>query len=73
MIFEKIAELLAEKVDCDVSEIKNDTKFSDLGIDSLDITELLMDVEDEFSVELEMDASIATVEDLVAKIQEKQN
>lgn len=73
MVFEKVAEMLAEKVDCDVSEIKADTKFADLGIDSLDITELLMNLEDEFGIELEMDTSIAQVSDLVKKIEEKQN
>ena len=69
MVFEKIAEMLAEKVDCDVSEIKGDTKFADLGIDSLDITELLMNIEDEFGIEVEMDTSLVDVNALVAKIE----
>lgn len=69
MVFEKIAEILAEKIDCEVSEIKAETKFADLGIDSLDITELLMNVEDEFGVELEMDTSLETVGDLVKKLE----
>ena len=54
MVFEKIAEMIAEKVDCDVAEIKPETKFADLGIDSLDITEMLMNIEDEFGIELEI-------------------
>lgn len=69
MVFEKIAEMLAEKVDCETSEITVDTKFADLGIDSLDITEMLMTVEDEFGVTLEMDTSLETVGAFVEKIE----
>ena len=72
MVFEKIAEMIAEKVDCDVAEIKPETKFADLGIDSLDITEMLMNIEDEFGIELEMDTSIDTVDALVNKIEAAQ-
>ena len=42
MVFEKIAAMLAEKLECDAAEIKMDTEFSTLGIDSLDVMELLM-------------------------------
>ena len=69
MVFEKIAELIAEKIDCPVEDITNETKFADLGIDSLDLAELTMNLEDEYSITLEMSNDIATVEDLVAKIE----
>ena len=70
MVFEKIAEILAEKLDCDPSEIKEDAAFADMGIDSLDITELIMNIEDEFDIELEMDKSLEKVSDLVKKVEE---
>ena len=70
MVFEKIAEILAEKLDCDPSEIKEDATFADMGIDSLDITELIMNIEDEFDIELEMDKSLERVSDLVKKVEE---
>jgi len=73
MILEKIVELLAETAGCEASEIKAETKFADLGIDSLDIVELIMNIEDEFKVEVEMDQSLVTVADLVAKIEEQLN
>jgi acyl carrier protein len=71
MVLEKVTAILADKLDCDASEIAADSKFTDMGIDSLDITELLMNVEDEFGISLEMDASMEQVSDLVAKIEEK--
>lgn len=72
MIFEKVAAMLAETLDTDVSEIKEDTEFAALGIDSLDVTELVMNLEDELGIEIEVDASIKTVADLVKVIEAKQ-
>ncbi|MGM9653171.1 MAG: acyl carrier protein [Eubacteriales bacterium] len=70
MVQEKIIEMLAEKLECDPSEIKEDTTFADLGIDSLDVAELVMNLEDEFGISLEMDASLNTVGALVKKVEE---
>ncbi len=70
MVFEKVKEILMEKTDKDESEITLETSFSDLGIDSLDIVEMSMDLEDAFGIELEVDEKLATVGDLVKKIEE---
>ena len=69
MVLEKVAELLAKTTGGVASDITPETKFSDLGIDSLDIVELIMNIEDEFKVEVEMDTAMVTVSDLVAKIE----
>lgn len=73
MVQEKLIALIAENVDCDAAELNENTAFESLGIDSLDIAELLMTVEDEFGVAVEMDPALKTVGDLVAKIEEGQN
>ncbi len=73
MVQEKLIALIAENVDCDAAELNENTEFATLGIDSLDIAELLMTVEDEFGVTVEMDPALKTVGDLVAKIEEGQN
>ena len=72
MVFEAIAELVAERVEKDVSEITMDSKFQDLGIDSLDTVELLMSLEDKLGIEVELDQKVETVGDLVAFIESKQ-
>lgn len=69
-MIEKIRELLAEKVDIDVETVNEETSFSDLGLDSLDIVELLMGIEDEFGVNIEPDESLKNVGDLIKKIEE---
>ncbi len=70
MIFEAIAELIAERNDCDVSEITMDSSFKDLGIDSLDTVEMLMNLEDKIGKEIELDQKVETVGDLVRYIQD---
>ena len=72
MVFEAIAELVAERVEKDGSEITMDSKFQDLGIDSLDTVELLMNLEDKLGIEVELDQKVETVGDLVAFIESKQ-
>lgn len=70
MITEKIIEILAKRLECEPSEITAETEFTALGLDSLDMTELLMDLEDAFSVEIEPDPSLHTVGDLTKRIEE---
>ena len=72
MVVDVIAELVAERVEKDVSEITMDSKFQDLGIDSLDTVELLMNLEDKLGIEVELDQKVETVGDLVAFIESKQ-
>lgn len=71
MVFEAIAELIAERNDCDASEIKMETSFQDLGIDSLDTVEMLMNLEDKLGQEIELDQKVETVGDLVKFIEGK--
>ena len=46
MVFEKIRELIAEKIECSVDEIQEDTEFEALGIDSLDVAEVVINLEE---------------------------
>ena len=50
---EKISELIADKLGVELSKIKPEAKFvEDLGADSLDTVELIMQLEDEFNLEI---------------------
>ena len=71
MIFEAIAELIADRNDIDVSEITPDSRFEDLGIDSLDTVEMLMDLEDRIGFEVELDQKVETVGELAEFIESK--
>lgn len=73
MYFDAIAKIVAERTGCDVATVKPESKFSDLGIDSLDTVELLMELEDEIGIEIELDEKIETIDDLDKFIQSKQD
>ena len=66
--FETIAKLLAESKDMDVNDITPEMSFSDLELDSLDVAELVMNLEDELGVSVEIDETLKTIADLVAKV-----
>ena len=72
MYFNAIAKVISDRTDCDISAVKPESTFTELGIDSLDTVELLMNLEDELGIEIELDRSVATVGDLDKFIQSKQ-
>ena len=72
MYFNAIAKIVAERTGCDISVVKPESKFTELGIDSLDTVELLMGLEDEIGIEIELDQKVETVDDLNKFIQSKQ-
>ena len=71
MTFDKIKTLIADHLDIDADKITLDTTFEDLGIDSLDTVELMMEVEDEFGVEVKAQEVGKSVKELVAYVDAK--
>ncbi len=72
MVFEKIKELLAEQLGADEESMTMDTNIAaDLGADSLDVVELLAEIQDEFQIEIpdEEIENIRTIGDLTEYIQ----
>ena len=64
MVFEKIREIIAEQTGKDVEEITLETNVKeDLDADSLDLFQIINDIEDEFDVSVEDPESIVTVQD----------
>ena len=74
LLMKKIVSALVEQLGVEPEEVTMDSSFSnDLGADSLDSVELLMNAEKEFGIKIpdEETSSIATVRDLYNKIVEK--
>ena len=69
MYFDAIAKIVSERTGCDVFAVKPESKFSELGIDSLDVVELLMNLEDEIGMEIELDQKVETIHELDKFIQ----
>ena len=73
-MFEKLVSYAAKQLELDPSEITPESTFESLGIDSLDIVEMIMDLETELGIELEMeDQKIATFQELADFIESKLN
>ncbi len=68
MVYEKIVEIISDKMDIDKEDIAMDSTFESLKIDSLDMVEIVMDIEEEFDVSVEDAENLKTVADLVAFI-----
>lgn len=74
-MFEKICELLADKFDADAATMTMDTSIKDdLNADSLDVVELMMDLEEQFGTTIsdEEAMKLATIGDIVKYIDEQQ-
>lgn len=69
MIYDKIVEIIGDKMDIEVEEISMDSSFESLNIDSLDMVELVMDIEEAFDITVEDSAELTTVSELVKYIE----
>ena len=73
-MFEKLKEIIAEQLSVDEADIELTTSFKDdLGADSLDLFELVMALEDEYSVEIPAEdlQNLATVGDVMKYLKDK--
>ena len=73
-MYEKLVSYAAKQLELDPSEITPESTFEALGIDSLDIVEMIMDLESELGVELDMEnQNITTFGELAEFIDSKVN
>lgn len=73
-MLEKIKEMIADQMSVDIIEITDETRFKeDLRADSLDLFELVMNIEDEFDCKIPSEDldKIVKVEDLVNYLSER--
>ena len=73
-IVNKVKEIIVDKLGVEASEVTETASFTnDLGADSLDTVELLMEFERVFDIKIpdEETGAIATVKDAIDKVQEK--
>ena len=73
MVFEKIKEIVAEQLDVDTSDITLETSLTkDLEADSLDAVEVIMEIEEEYGIEIpdEEAEKFVTIGDIVAYVED---
>ena len=72
MVFEEVKEILVDQLDINADDIEMSSNLiDDLGADSLDAIDIVMTIEDQYSIEVpdEMIKSMKTVEDIVSFIE----
>lgn len=73
-MLEKMKEIIADQLSVDVDNITEESKFKeDLGADSLDLFELVMALEDEYSVEIPAEdlEKLTSVGEVIAYLKDK--
>ena len=74
MLFDEIKEILADQLDINEDDIEmTSSLIDDLGADSLDAIDIVMTLEDQYSIEVpdEIIKNMKTVEDLVSFVESK--
>ncbi len=73
-VFKEIGEIVSKQLGIRVEEIKTESSFNDdLGADSLETVELVMNIEEKFGIEIPDDdiEKMKTVDDLVKYIESR--
>ena len=70
MKFEKIQAIIVEQLDKEEEEVQLETNFrEDLEADSLDLFQIINDIEDEFDIKIESEEGLTTVQDIVTFVE----
>ena len=71
MILNKVKEIMMENLSIEEEGITLESTFESLEIDSLDVFQLVMEVEEAFEIQIENPENMKTIKDLVNYIEEK--
>ncbi len=71
MILNKVKEIMMENLSIKEESITLESTFESLEIDSLDVFQLVMEVEEAFEIQIENPENMKTIKDLVNYIEEK--
>ena len=66
---ETLRNILVETMDVDAEAVTEDATLDDLGIDSLDMTEIMCEIEDAFNIDFGEPEGLKTVGQMVAHIE----
>lgn len=73
-MLEQVKEIVADGLGVDVSELTEETTFESLGADSLDLMDMIMSIEDNFSVEIDSEElqNLTTIGSVVTYLKDLQ-
>ena len=65
MLFEEVREVICEQLGIEKEEVKLETTFQDLGADSLDLFQIVIELEEKYSIQIEDVENLKTIKDAV--------
>ena len=68
-VFEKVQDIIVDELGKEKEEVTLETSFEELDADSLDLFQIINDIEDEFDVEVDTEADMKTVADRVKYVE----
>ena len=73
MICEEIRDVICEQLEVEPEKVTLETTFEELGADSLDLFQVVIEIEDKYGIQLENAERIKTVKDAVDYVTEVTN
>lgn len=70
-VFDKVQEIIVEELGKEPEEVQLTTTFDSLDADSLDVFQVISEIEDAFDIQIETEDGLNTVGDLVTYVEEK--
>ena len=70
-MFEKICDMLVENLSLERDDIKMESTFEELEVDSLDLFQIIIEIEEAFNIQIENAEEMKTVKDAVKYIESK--
>ena len=65
MLFEEIREVICEQLGIEKDEVKLETTFEELGADSLDLFQIVIELEEKYNIQIEDVERLKTIKDAV--------
>ena len=69
MLFEEIREVICEQLGIEKDEVKLETSFEELGADSLDLFQIVIELEEKYSIQIEDVEGLKTIKDAVEYVE----
>ncbi|WP_294371227.1 acyl carrier protein [uncultured Clostridium sp.] len=69
MLFEEIREVICEQLGIEKEEVTLETTFDELGADSLDLFQIVIELEEKYEIQIEEVENLKTIKDAVDYVQ----
>lgn len=70
MLFEEIREVICEQLEIEKEEVTLETTFEELGADSLDLFQIVIELEEKYGIQIEEVEGLKTIRDAVKYVEE---